>query len=129
MIGNLYHTHGRSYAMEVKSAVNRLLGISPSVRVVTICDSNGKVVYSAHSKRVKNVLSASESRASLRNAAKAWKGRRALARKLGSCKYVVAEYARIKRITMPAGRNHILFVTTTAAFDHNKLIRRVRSFR
>ena len=129
MIGNLYHTHDRSYAMEVKSAVNRLLGMSPSIRVVTICDMNGTVVYSAHSKRVKNVLSASESRNSLRNAAKAWKGRKALARKLGSCKYVVAEYAKIKRITMPAGRNNILFVSTTAAYDHNKVIRRVRSFR
>ncbi len=129
MIGNLYHTHDRSYAMEAKSAVNRLLGISPSIRVVTICDMNGKVVYTAHSKRVKNVLSASESRASLRNAAKAWKGRKSLARKLGSCKYVVAEYARIKRITMPAGRNNLLFISTTAAFDHNKVIRRVRSFR
>lgn len=115
--------------MEVKSAVDRLLGISPSVRVVTVCDMNGKVVYSAHSKRVKNVLSASESRASLRNAAKAWKGRKSLSRKLGLCKYVVAEYSRIKRITMPAGRNHIIFATTTSSFDHNKLIRRVRSFR
>jgi len=115
--------------MEARSAVNRILGMSPSIRVVTICDNNGKVVYSAHSKRVKNVLSATESRASLRNAAQAWKGRRSLARKLGSCKYVVAEYARIKRITMPAGRNNILFVSTTAAFDHNKVIRRVRSFR
>ena len=129
MIGNLYHTHDRSYPMEAKSAVNRLLGMSPSIRVVTICDMNGSVVYSAHSKRVKNVLSASESRASLRNAAKAWKGRKALSRKLGSCKYVVAEYAKIKRITMPAGRNNILFVSTTASFDHNKIIRRVRSFR
>ncbi len=115
--------------MEARSAVNRLLGMSPSIRVVTICDNNGKVVYSAHSKRVKNVLSASESRASLRNAAKAWKGRKSLTRKLGSCKYVVAEYAKIKRITMPAGKNNILFVSTTAAFDHNKVIRRVRSFR
>ena len=115
--------------MEVKSAVNRLLGMSPSIRVVTICDMIGTVVYSAHSKRVKNVLYASESRNSLRNAAKAWKGRKALARKLGSCKYVVAEYAKIKRITMPAGRNNILFVSTTAAYDHNKVIRRVRSFR
>ena len=129
MIGNLYHTHDRSYAMEVKSAVNRLLEMSPSIRVVTICTMNGGVVYTAHAKRVKNVLSASESRASLRNAAKAWKGRKSLARKLGSCKYVVAEYAKIKRITMPAGRDNLLFVSTTAAYDHNKVIRRVRSFR
>ena len=115
--------------IQVSTAVNRLLKFSPSVRVVTVCNMNGKVIYTAHSKRVKNVLSASESRASLRNAAIAWKRRKSLSRKLGSCKYVVAEYSRIKRITMPAGRKHLLFVSTTAAFDHRKLIRRVHSFR
>jgi len=115
--------------IQVSTVVNELLKLSSSIRIVTICDMNGKVVYSAHSKRVKNVLSASQSRASLRNAARAWKARKSLARKLGSCKYVVAEYARIKRITMPAGRNNLLFVSTTAAFDHNKVIRRVRHFR
>ena len=115
--------------MEVKSAVERLLKLSPSVRVVTVCNLNGKLLYTAHAKRVKNVLSAKESRDSLRNAAKAWKGRRALSRKLGRCKYVVAEYDSIKRITLPAGKNHIIFVSTTSAFDHRKVISKARSFR
>ncbi len=115
--------------MEVKSAVERLLKLSPSVRVVTVCNLNGKLLYTAHAKRVKNVLSPKESRDSLKNAAKAWKGRRALSRKLGRCKYVVAEYDSIKRITLPAGKNHIIFVSTTAAFDHRKVISKARSFR
>lgn len=115
--------------MELQSAAERLIKLSPSVRIVTFCDHNGRPVFSAHSKRVKNVLSRTESKESLRNSANAWKVRRKLARKLGMCKYVVAEYGSVKRITMPAGRNLILFVSTTASFDHNKLIRKVRSFR
>ncbi len=115
--------------MEVQVAAERLLKLSPSVRVVTVCDMNGNVVYSARSKKVRNILSKSESKASLKSAARAWKMRKALARKLGLCKYVVAEYSAVKRITMPAGRNHLLYVTTTASFDHNKLIRKARSFR
>ncbi len=115
--------------MQAKAAVERILSISPSVRVATICDRNGKIVFTAHSKKVKNVLSRKESRASLTNAARAWKGRKSLSRKLGACKYVVAEYASVKRITMPAGRNNLLFISTTASFDHNKVIRKVRSFR
>jgi hypothetical protein len=54
---------------------------------------------------------------------------RKLARSLGACKYVVAEYDKVKRIVIPAGKNHILYVTTTASFDHNKIICKVRSFR
>lgn len=115
--------------MEVQAAAEKLLKLSPSVRVVTVCDLNGKLVFSVHSKRVRVVLNTKESKDSLKNAARMWKARRALARKLGRCKYVVAEYDTVKRITMPAGRNHLLYVTTTAAFDHNKVIRKVRSFR
>ncbi len=115
--------------MQARAAVERILKVSPSVRVATICDRNGKIVYTAHAKKVKNVLSKKESRASLTNAARSWRGRKSLSRKLGACKYVVAEYAGVKRITMPAGKNNLLFITTTAAFDHNKVIRKVRSFR
>jgi hypothetical protein len=115
--------------MELQQAAEKLIKLSPSVRVVTFCDLNGKPVFTAHSKKVRNVLSQSESKESLKNAARAWKMRKKLARKLGNCKSVVAEYSAVKRITMPAGRNHILYVTTTAAFDHNKIVRKVRSFR
>lgn len=115
--------------MELQAAAERLIKLSPSVRFVSVCDRNGKLVFSARAKRVGKVLSASESRESLKSAARSWKLRRKLARKLGPCKYAVAEYGAVKRITMPAGKDHILYVTTTAAYDHNKLIRKVRSFR
>lgn len=115
--------------MEVQKAAQRLLDLSPSVRVVTICNNEGKPIYSAHSKRVKNLLSRKESKASLQSAARAWKVRRTLQRKLGPCKYVLAEYGRVKRIVMPAGKNHLLYVTTTSAYDHNKVIKKVHTFR
>ncbi|HXG74032.1 MAG TPA: hypothetical protein VNK44_04355 [Candidatus Nitrosotenuis sp.] len=115
--------------MEVQKAAQRLLELSPSVRVVTICNNEGKPIYSAHSKKVKNLLSKKESKTSLQSAARAWKIRRALQRKLGPCKYVLAEYGRVKRIVMPAGKNHLLYVTTTSAYDHNKVIKKVRTFR
>jgi len=114
--------------IKAESTTQRVLKISPSVRVATICNMNGKIVYTAHSKRVKNLLSKRESRASLVSAARAWKARKSLSRKLGTCKYVVAEYGNVKRITIPVGRNKLFFVTTTATFDHNKVIRKVRRF-
>ncbi|MEK6931806.1 MAG: hypothetical protein AABZ37_06490 [Thermoproteota archaeon] len=115
--------------MEIQSAAEKLLKLSPSVRVVSVCDLQGKLVFSARSKKVKILVSKNQSLASLKAAAHDWKQRKKLLRTLGSCKYVVAEYATVKRIVMPAGKNHILYVTTTAAFDHNKVIRKVRSFK
>jgi len=115
--------------VEVQRATQKLIRLSPSVRVVTVCDMNGKIVFSARSRKAKMLLSKKESIISLQLAARAWKIRKKLERKLGACKYVLAEYGNIKRITMPAGRNHILYITTSGSFDHNKVIRKVRSFR
>ena len=115
--------------MEVQALAGKILKLSKSVRFVTVCDMNGKLVFSAHPKSVKSKISAKESKKSLTAAARAWKTRKELSRKLGSCKYVVAEYDKVKRLTMPAGRNHLLYVTTSPAFDHNKIVRRVRQFR
>ena len=115
--------------MEIQQAVEKVLKVSPSVRVVSVCDLNGKLVFSERGKKVHILVSKKQSLASLKAAAHDWKNRKKLARTLGSCKYVVAEYDQVKRIVIPAGKNHILYVTTTAAFDHNKIIRKVRSFR
>jgi len=115
--------------MEIHEATEKILKISPSVRVVSVCDLNGKLVFSERSKKVHILVSKKQSLASLKAAAHDWKQRKKLAKTLGSCKYVVAEYDKIKRIVIPAGKNHIMYVTTTAAFDHSKVIRRVRSFK
>ena len=115
--------------MEIQAAAEKILEKSPSVRVVSVCDLKGKLVSSARSKKVNILVSKNQSLASLKVAARDWKQRKKLARSLGHCKYVVAEYDKVKRIVMPAGRNHILYVTTTSTFDHNKVIRKIRSFR
>lgn len=115
--------------MEAQALAEKLLKISKSVRFVTVCDMNGKLVFSAHPKSVKSKVSPKESKKSLVSAARAWKTRKELSRKLGQCKYVLAEYDKVKRLTMPAGRNHLLYVTTSPNFDHNKVVRKVRQLR
>lgn len=115
--------------MEIQQIVEKILKVSPSVRVVSVVDLKGKLVFSQRSKKVKILVSKNQSLASLKAAAKDWNQRKKLVRTLGTCKYVVAEYDKVKRIIMPAGRNHILYITTTASLDHNKVVRKVRSFK
>ena len=115
--------------MDIQKAVEKILKVSPSVRVVSVVDLKGKVVFSGRAKKVKILVSKKQSLASLKAAANDWKQRKKLVKTLGTCKYVVAEYDTVKRIIMPAGRNHILYVTTTASLDHNKVVRKVRSLK
>ena len=115
--------------MDVTTLAAKILKTSKSIRYVTIASLSGKLVISAHRKTVKTTLSKAESRQSLVMAARAWKERKKLAKKIGRCKYVIAEYDRVKRITVPAGPNHIIYVTTDPKANHTSIIARIRKFR
>jgi len=101
--------------------------IDAGIRLVTICGSNGRAVYSEHREGVKNLLTPEESKESLQLAVNSWKTRTKLAPKIGKGKYVLAEYEKIKRITMPLGDDdhHLLYITTEVQADHSNIIRRV----
>jgi hypothetical protein len=57
-----------------------------------------------------------------------WKTR-TLAPKIGKGKYVLAEYEKIKRITMPLGDEHLLYITTEPEADHSRISERVRTLK
>ena len=98
------------------------MDLDPKIRLVTICDIDGKILFSDHRPGVTNLLSNDESRKSLEMAVKAWKSRTELAPKIGKGKYVLAEYEKIKRITMPLGEKYLLYVTTEPQADHARII-------
>jgi hypothetical protein len=103
-----------------------IVNIDPNIHLVTICDSEGKMMYSRHRHGVENLLTPEESKRSLQMAMTAWKVRNELSHKIGKGRYVVAEYERIKRITMPFGENYLLYLTTETKADHLEIIDRIR---
>jgi hypothetical protein len=58
-------------------------------------------------------------------AVNAWKSRSHLAPKIGRGKYVLAEYEKIKRITMPLGEKHLVYVTTELQANHDNIISQI----
>ena len=113
--------------MNYQKLYTDIMNIDTKIRLVTICDINGKVMFSDHRQGVKNLLSTEESKESLELAINSWKIRSKLAPKIGKGKYVLAEYEKIKRITMPLGDNHLLYVTTEPEADHQNIINRIRN--
>ncbi len=114
IICNLMIDYGRIY--------KDITSLDPKIRLVTICDRNGITMFSQHREGIKNLLSPEESKKSLVLAINAWKIRNELASKIGKGKYVLAEYEKIKRITMPLGDKHLLYVTTEVDADHSNVI-------
>jgi hypothetical protein len=99
-----------------------IMNLDRNIRMVTICDTDGKIMYSDHRPGVTNLLTPDESRKSLEMAVNAWKSRSQLASKIGKGKYVLAEYEKIKRITMPLGDSHLVYVTTELQANHDNII-------
>jgi hypothetical protein len=111
---------------KIKQHYKDIVNIDPNIRLVTICDAEGKMMYSRHRQGVKNLLSSEESKESLEMAMTGWKIRSKLAPKIGKGKYVLAEYEKIKRITMPFGDDLLLYLTSEPQADHFNIINRIR---
>jgi hypothetical protein len=70
------------------------MSLDRDIRMVTICDTDGKIMHSDHRPGVTNLLTPDESRKSLEMAVNAWKSRSQLASKIGKGKYVLVETKR-----------------------------------
>ena len=104
-----------------------ILNRDSSIRFVTIFDTrNEGIVFSEHQPGATNLLSREESQESLQLAINAWKTRSKLAPKIGKGKYVLAEYEKIKRITMPLDDDHLIYITTEVECDVLDLIDKIR---
>ena len=108
--------------MDYQKLNQDIMNLDGNIRMVTICDTEGKIMHSDHLPGVTNLLTPDESRKSLEMAVNAWKSRSQLAPMIGKGKYVLAEYEKIKRITMPLGDKHLVYVTTEPQANHANII-------
>ena len=111
--------------MNYQKLYQDIMDLDRNIRMVTICDTDGKIMHSDHRPGVTNLLTPDESRKSLEMAVNAWKSRSQLASKIGRGKYVLAEYEKIKRITMPLGERHLVYMTTELQANHDNIISQI----
>jgi hypothetical protein len=103
-----------------------ILNLDPKIRFAGICDDTGEIKYGGQREGVKNLLSPEETKKSNLQALARWGLRNALAPKVGKGRYAMAEYEKIKRITIPLEDDNLLLVTTEVEVDHVKIINDVR---
>jgi hypothetical protein len=92
------------------------------VRFAGICDETGEIRYGGQRQGVIRLLTSEETKRSLLQALARWKLRDELGTKSGKGRYAMAEYEKMKRITIPIDETHLLLVTTDVQADHEKLI-------
>ncbi len=107
-----------NYGKLCKSVIN----IVSNIRFAGICDESGEIKYGGQREGVEDMLSSEETRKSNLQALARWGLRNSLSSKIGKGKYAMAEYEKIKRITIPLDDDHLLLITTEVQADHSKII-------
>ncbi|WP_316504493.1 hypothetical protein [Nitrosopumilus sp.] len=108
--------------MDSNALYDKIMDIDPQIRFATIADKHGEIERTGHRQGVTNVLTPDESKKSLQRAIDSWNARSDLSEKIGKGRYVLAEYGKIKRITIPMGDDHLIYLTTDVSADHAKII-------
>ncbi|RMF28589.1 MAG: hypothetical protein D6752_07400 [Candidatus Nitrosothermus koennekii] len=115
--------------MDYDQLCKYIIKMDPKVRFAVICDESGEIIYGGHRDNIDSLLTEEESKRSLQQAWARWKLRNELASKIGRGKYAMAEYEKIKRITIPLDDMHLLLVTTDVTADHMRIINEILSLK
>ena len=97
--------------MNLENLLKRIMDSDSNIRHSLITDSEGTILVVSHRDGVTNYLSPEETKESLKRAANAWKGRKALSPKIGDGLYAVAAFEKITRMTFPLGDENLIFVS------------------
>ena len=111
--------------MDYDDLCNKILKSDSKVRFAGICDETGEIRYGGSRKGLRNVLTPEETKRSLLQALSRWKLRDELSAKTGKGKYAMAEYEKMKRITVPLDETHLLLVTTDVDANHARIIEEI----
>lgn len=107
------------------SIYNSIMGIDSKVRFVSVVDSSGSLIFGGQREGIDNYLSPENQQKSLKHAVDAWQLRSQFGPSIGDCKYVMAEYGKIKRFTFPINKKYLLYFTADQDIDHNDLTQKV----
>ena len=91
--------------------VSMIMEANKNIRYAAIWDSKGKILWNSHRNNVNNILTLEETKATLKRALETWKERDELSSKIGKGRFAVVGYDKIKRITVPLKKNHMLFLS------------------
>jgi len=101
--------------MKCSELVEKILDANHHIRFAAIFDMTGNVRASGQREGVERLLTDEDTGKWAGMAVNAWKNREQLYPKIGQGEYALVVYQKLKRITMPVGKDHLIYVT----FDYD----------
>jgi len=113
--------------MKCETLVDKLLDSDHHIRFAAIFDMSGNVKASKERKGIVRMVSSDKTKEWATVAVNAWKSREQLYPMIGQGQYVLAVYKNLKRITMPVGENHLIYITFDNDGGQEDIIRAVQN--
>ncbi len=111
--------------MDYNKLCSLILGLEPQIRSVFVYHHNEELLAGGMRKNIQSYLPPEEMTKSIHNTVLRWQTRELLYPFLGSGKYSVTEYEKVKRITIPLDAHAILVIGTEIEVDHNIIIHKI----
>jgi len=111
--------------MDFDKLFSDVLKVDPSIRYAAIQNNAGRIITGGFRENITPILNDEELQMMHHYASQRWQTRKNIEHKLGSAKYAMAEYDKIKRISFPIDEKHLLMVTTELNTDHTNVISKI----
>jgi hypothetical protein len=111
--------------MDYDKLCKDILKFDSKVRFAGVCDDTGEIRFGGQREGVKNLLTPEETKKSNLQAFARWGLRNSLASKVGKGTYAMAEYEKIKLISIQLDADYLILVTTEVAADHLEIINNI----
>jgi len=112
--------------MEYDDICSKILKIDSKIRFVAIYNSWAEKQASQTQKGLKIHLPEKVTKDAINQALLRWESRKKMSEWVGTPKYSMAEYEKIKRLTFYLNENNILLVSTEIDTDHNQIINQIQ---
>ncbi len=111
--------------MKCETLVDKILDANHHIRFAAIFDMSGNIRAHKERQGLTKMLPLDKTKEWASMAVNAWKNREQLYPMIGEGQYVLAVYKNLKRITMPVGKNHLIYVTFDNDGGQEDIIRAV----
>lgn len=111
--------------MDFEKLFTDVMNVDSTIRYAAIQNNAGEKINGGFRENINPILNDDELKMMHQYASQRWQTRKNIEHKLGNTKYAMAEYDKLKRISIPINENHLLMLTTETNSDHTKIINKI----
>ena len=113
--------------MDFENLYANIIEMDSTIRYAVIQNNTGEKICGGFRENINPILNNEELKMMHYYASQRWHTRKNIEHKLGTTKYAMAEYDKLKRVTFPINEKYLLLLTMETNADHTEIINKVLS--